>query len=147
MPPRIPAVDLDRALDHLARHDSRLRDLVRRCPAPVLGGRGSAFSFLARAVVYQQLSGRVAAVIFRRLRRLFRRGRLTPAAMIAVPSGELRAAGLSERKASCLKDLAASFANGTVRPRQLPFLDDDAVSRQLMRVRGIGQWTADAKLQ
>jgi DNA-3-methyladenine glycosylase II len=55
----------------------------------------------------------------------------------------LRSAGLSQRKAEYLKDLAQRFLSGEVDPSRWPGLDDEAVIEELIRVRGIGRWTAE----
>lgn len=121
-----------------------MRALIRRCSRPRFERQGSAFFLLTKTIVYQQLSGHVAAVIFQRLlARCDGARRLTPAAVLAVPSTDLRAAGLSERKASYVRGLAAAFADGTIRPHRLAYLADDEIRELLGQVRGVGRWTAD----
>ena len=55
----------------------------------------------------------------------------------------LRRAGLSERKAEYLRDLARHFATGALDPREWPALDDEALIERLVDVKGIGRWTAE----
>src|SRR5690606_4466379 len=76
----------------------------------------STFEALAKAIVYQQLTGKAAATIYRRLAGAFpgRRG-LDASAIAAADDGDLRAVGLSRSKAASLRDLATRAA-----ARQLP---------------------------
>lgn len=101
------------------------------------------FGALVRAIVHQQLAGSAAAAIHGRFRALVD-GPLTPEAVLALPEPALRAAGLSATKAASVRDLAAKVAEGAV------VLDgrasDDEIVERLVRVRGIGRWTAEMYL-
>ena len=102
---------------------------------------GGAFASLARSILYQQLATGAAAAIHGRFAALYG-GRPTPAAVLATPDADLRAAGLSAAKATSVKDLAAKVADGTVGLHGLSRLDDDEIVERLCVVRGIGPWTA-----
>ena len=101
------------------------------------------FGALVRAIVYQQLAGKAAEAIHRRVRGLVD-GPLTPEAVLALDEAALRGAGLSANKMLSVRDLAAKVADGTVlldaALRRLP--DDELIDR-LVTVRGIGRWTAE----
>ena len=102
---------------------------------------GGAFAALARSILYQQLATGAAAAIHARFAALYG-GRPTPAAVLATPDADLRAAGLSAAKATSVKDLAAKVLDGTVELHGLSRLDDDEIVERLGAVRGIGPWTA-----
>lgn len=128
----------------LAKRDPVLKRLIAEAgpcslskPTP-----GSVFVTLARAIVFQQLAGRAAAVIHARFVEAIG-GRVTPAAVLATPFDTLRAAGLSTAKANALIDLAVAHGDGRVKPRKLPTLADDEIVAELVSVRGIGRWTAE----
>ena len=55
----------------------------------------------------------------------------------------LRTFGLSSRKSEYLRDLALHFVRGTIHAHRWPAMDDEAVIAELVRVRGIGRWTAE----
>jgi DNA-3-methyladenine glycosylase II len=98
-----------------------------------------AFQSLARSIVYQQLSGRVAAVIFGRL--IAACGEpLQPKTVLQLTDGEMRAIGLSKQKTAYIRDLAAKARS--IRFGQLQDLPDEAVVERLTAVKGIGVWTA-----
>ena len=107
----------------------------------------SLFPPLARAIIYQQLSGRAAGTIHQRFRRLFPHSRPTAAATLRLDNRQLRKAGLSDNKTRALYDLAAR-----VRARRLPAarrlheFDDSELVARLTEVRGIGYWTVQMLL-
>jgi len=104
--------------------------------------RTTHFEALARSILFQQLAGRAAAAIHARFLELFE-GPPTPEAVLALPDGRLRSAGLSGSKAAAVRDLAVRIADGTVEAGRLHRLDDEEVIRELVQVRGIGRWTAE----
>ena len=66
------------------------------------------FDALAESIAYQQLSGKAAATIWKRVRAIFpKRKFLDPKLVLETPDEKLRAAGLSRSKVAALKDLAA----------------------------------------
>jgi DNA-3-methyladenine glycosylase II len=103
------------------------------------------FQALARAIVYQQLAGNAAATIHGRVVEALG-GKVTPAALLAAPEGDLRSAGLSRNKLAAVRDLAERAADGRLALDRLGELDDDGVMEQLVQVRGIGPWTAQMYL-
>jgi 3-methyladenine DNA glycosylase/8-oxoguanine DNA glycosylase len=106
-------------------------------------GRGDLFGALLRSIIYQQLHGKAAAAIHKRvLALLLPHGGETPAALAQVPDPALRGAGLSANKVLAVRDLARKCLDGTVPTRRdaLRLSDDELVAR-LTAVRGIGPWT------
>jgi DNA-3-methyladenine glycosylase II len=101
------------------------------------------FNALARAIAYQQLAGRAAAAIHGRFLALFGTELPSPAAVLATPSEELRACGLSGAKVAAILDLALKFTDGTIPLDRLATLPDDEVVARLSEVRGVGRWTAE----
>jgi DNA-3-methyladenine glycosylase II len=100
-----------------------------------------AFQGLAEAIVYQQLHGKAAATIFKRLTDLAGKP-LTPESILKLSREQLRSVGLSQQKLSYMRDLAAKAQAGELNFRRLPDLPDDEVIKQLTQVKGIGVWTA-----
>lgn len=108
----------------------------------------SPFESLARAITHQQLNGIAAERILGRFVALCGNGAFpVPAAVIARPDHELRAAGLSFAKIASLKDLAAKAENGIVpHGAALATLGDAEIIERLTQVRGIGRWTVEMLL-
>lgn len=100
------------------------------------------FAALVRSIMYQQLAGAAAATIHGRFLNLFADG-LSPAAVLALPEGAMRSAGLSGSKAAAVADLALKVGDGTVPLDDVDSLSDDDLVARLGQVRGIGRWTAE----
>jgi len=100
------------------------------------------FAALVRSIMYQQLAGAAASTIHGRFLKLFSDG-LSPTAVLALPEGAMRSAGLSGSKAAAVADLALKVTDGTVPLHDVDSLTDDDLVARLIQVRGIGRWTAE----
>ncbi|MGE0191304.1 MAG: DNA-3-methyladenine glycosylase [Planctomycetota bacterium] len=129
----------------LARRDDRFHRLVRLGGPPLSTRRPSTFATIARAIVYQQLSGRAASTIWGRLEAKLGGG-VDAARVARTRTPTLRAAGLSAAKAAALQDLAARVASGSLKPGGLARRSDGDVIDALTAVRGIGPWSAQMHL-
>src|SRR3569833_252740 len=140
--------DSAEALAHLRASDAKLGALIDKAgefrlrldPAP------SPFESLIESILYQQLHGKAAATIHRRVREIYG-GDPAPQALLDTPEDRLRAAGVSGNKIKALRDLAARTLDGTVPTHRaiLKMSDADIVER-LTEVRGIGPWTVEMLL-
>jgi len=99
------------------------------------------FAELCRMICYQQLAGRAAAAIHGRFEALFD-GPPTPAAVLKLPVEQMRGAGLSAAKTASIRDLAEKTDAGLVKLDRVARLPDEELVRELVLVRGIGEWTA-----
>ena len=100
------------------------------------------FESLCGDIIGQQLSGRVADVIFERFKKKVG-GKVTPDNVLKTKDQELRNCGMSWGKASFIKDLAEKTKNGKLQTKKLPTLSDEEVIKELVAVKGIGRWTAE----
>ena len=117
--------------------------LIKRVgPMQLRDALDDSFGALVRSIMYQQLAGAAATAIHGRFLKLFQDG-LTPAAVLALPDGAMRGAGLSTSKAAAVFDLATKVADGTVPLGDVDGLSDDELVARLTTVRGIGRWTAE----
>ncbi|MEM7152875.1 MAG: DNA-3-methyladenine glycosylase [Myxococcota bacterium] len=121
---------------------ARVIDEVGRCRMRV-GEADSHLESLARAIVYQQLSGKAAATIYGRFRALYS-GDLFPSAqqIRRTHYTKLRKAGLSRQKQAALRDLCRHVVEGRLPLDDVEELDDEALIERLTAVRGIGRWSA-----
>ena len=135
---------------HLRRTDPRMAALIAQSRryniAPATSVRP--FDALAESIAYQQLNGKAAASIWKRVRALYpQRKWLVPEQLLATPYETLRAAGLSRAKDAAIKDLAVKTIDGTVPSgRVLLRMSDDEIIAHLTQVRGIGRWTVEMLL-
>jgi len=135
---------LRKAAARLRRNDPVLAVIIRdvgpcRLRVEV---RGGAFAALAESIVYQQITGKAAASIYGRLRRLVRRRHPRPQDILAATAKALRKVGLSRQKVAYLRDLSERVRDG-LKLRSIARLEDEAVIEALIEVKGIGRWTAE----
>jgi DNA-3-methyladenine glycosylase II len=129
----------------LARRDPVIARLVEDAGLPSIPRpTESHFAALVRSVTHQQLAGAAAQAIHGRLVHTLG-DEVTPERLLATPTEELRAAGLSGNKVLSLQDLATKVLDGTVvlEPRRLARESDEEVVARLTAVRGIGKWSAE----
>jgi DNA-3-methyladenine glycosylase II len=103
-------------------------------------GHHDPFTTLARSIVGQQVTAKVADVAWKKLLALS--PKCTPAQIIKAGPEQLAACGLSKRKTEYILDLADHFKNKRV-TAQWDQMDDEAVIAELTQIRGIGRWTAE----
>jgi DNA-3-methyladenine glycosylase II len=129
------------AVRHLKQSDPVLCAIIDHVGPFRMNYDEPAFASLAEAIVYQQLHGKAAATIFKRLTDLTGLP-LKPEGILKLSEAQMRSAGLSKQKLSYLRDLAAKAKSGEVDFARLPDLPDDEVIEQLTKIKGIGVWTA-----
>jgi len=133
------------SIRHLKRVDPVLAAVIELVGPCRLEPRreGTHFDALARAIVYQQLSGKAAATIHGRVLALYGGRAPAPAELLATSDEQLRSAGLSRQKLSYLKDLAEKVHHGIVPldDEEIEQLSDDEIIEKLIQVKGIGRWT------
>jgi DNA-3-methyladenine glycosylase II len=130
------------AVIHLKAADPVLCAIIERVGEFRLEFRDPDFSTLVRSIVYQQLSGRAAATILKRLMEALPGGLPTPEAILALTAEQMRALGLSGQKTSYIRDLAERTRAGELDFARFPEMTDADVIEHLTRVKGVGVWTA-----
>lgn len=131
-----------KAISHLRQADPVIGGIIARVGAYRIQFREPGFETLVKSIVYQQLSGRVAQVIFNRLTAAVPGGLLTPEGVLSLRPARMRALGLSKQKTAYIRDLARLTRDGVVNFEELPRLSDDEVIERLTQVKGVGVWTA-----
>ncbi|MDR6852131.1 DNA-3-methyladenine glycosylase II [Sphingomonas sp. BE123] len=140
----LTAEQLRESLDAIAAREPLMAAAVARVGYPEPRIRAPGYETLLRTIVGQQVSVAAAASIWAKLAAGI--GDLTrPDIVAAAPDDALRAAGLSRQKASYAKSLAEEVASGRLDLAALPADDEDAIA-QLVRVKGIGRWSAEIYL-
>jgi DNA-3-methyladenine glycosylase II len=129
------------ALKHLKK-DPVMGKIIQRTGPFVMQYREPTFETLVRSIVYQQLSGKVAGVIFARLHAAAGEETLTPAGVMKLRPERMRKLGLSAQKTHYIRELAKHTRKGTVVFETLAELEDSLVIEHLTKVKGIGVWTA-----
>jgi len=144
------AFDAQVAVSHLRDADPALGALMERCGpyVPSTTAAPDVFHSLIRAIVYQQLSGKAAGTIHRRLLEALGGGDTPGAERIAAANdATLRSAGLSQNKMLSLQALAAAQRAGEL-PDETRMSDytDAQLIESYSGIRGIGRWTVEMLL-
>ena len=135
---------MQKALTHLRKGDPVLSAILDSVGAYRIEYRDPDFDTLVRSIVYQQLSGRVARVIFERLQSAacVNGERLNPERILRLRPAKMRRLGVSPQKTEYIRDLARRTFKGQIDFSTLASLADEEVIEALTQVKGIGVWTA-----
>jgi DNA-3-methyladenine glycosylase II len=135
-----------KVLNHFRKTDKilfsatkRIKSLKRLKPSK----HEDLFAALCRAIIYQQLSGKVGNVIYARFLKLFPNGKIEPKRILKLPAQKIRNVGTSWGKVDFMKDLAKKVVSRETVLENLHKLDDESVIQELTKVKGIGRWTAE----
>ena len=132
------------AMRHLSHTDKRMEKLIDKFGPPNFNLMNNYYESLVRSIVYQQLSGKAASIIYERFLDLFVFDIYPePKNVLAVSIETLRSSGLSYQKANYIRDLSEKWQDGTVNLSDIDSMTDEEISSELIKVKGIGQWTAD----
>lgn len=134
---------------HLRKVDPVLRRIIKVAgPYRALPDKPApAWDSLVTAIIHQQLSVKAGQTIARRVRELAPgSGFPTTAQVLKMKHDDLRSAGLSKQKVSYVQDLAAKVNSGELNLKRLRKLADEEVIAELIKVRGIGRWSAQMHL-
>ncbi|HIB74118.1 MAG TPA: DNA-3-methyladenine glycosylase 2 family protein [Candidatus Marinimicrobia bacterium] len=135
-------MNIDKGLKHLKKVDEKMGRLIVEFEKPEFKKDSNYFEALVRAIVYQQLSGKAAATIYKRFKNLFPQNKhFTPIMVKERSHEELRSAGLSNQKASYIHNIANAFYTGAV-PKDIDTIGDNEVIECLTTIKGVGPWTA-----
>lgn len=130
------------AILHLKRSDPVLAAIIERVGEYRIEFRDPGFQTLVRSIVCQQLSGKAAYTILKRLLAAVPGGHLTPDAILVLTGNEMRALGLSGQKTAYIRDLAERTRSGELNFAAFLEMADEDVIEHLTRVKGVGVWTA-----
>ena len=124
--------------------EPRFAGVLHRHGEPPSRKRRGGFETVLKIIVQQQVSIASAEAIWRRLR--LGLGTVNPAAVLARDDDALRAFGLSRQKAAYARGLAEAVASGSLNFRKIRGMADEAVIEDLIRIKGVGRWTAEIYL-
>jgi DNA-3-methyladenine glycosylase II len=130
-----------KAILHLKKSDPILRAIIERVGPYKIEYGEPTFHSLAESILYQQLNGKAAVVIFNRF--IEQTGDpVTPEGILKLSDAQMRAVGLSKQKTAYLRDLAQKTKDGLLNFERLGGMSNEEVIEHLTQVKGIGVWTA-----
>lgn len=100
------------------------------------------YESLLNSIVSQQLSTKVAEIIWKRFLDLFADLYPSPKAVLELPIEKLRAVGLSMSKANYLRNVAVFAQENDLSFEVISQLDDHELINHLVSIKGVGKWTA-----
>ena len=130
----------------LKKTDKKLTTVIKRVGKLSYRSRRTGFEALARTIIGQQLSGKVAETIFQRVRNLTPNHRVALKELKQVDDAALRSAGLSAAKTRAIRDLIDKIETGQLKIRSFQYKSDEEIVADITQVKGLGPWSAQMYL-
>lgn len=128
------------AIKTLSQQDKILAGLMTAYPDENLINYHNPFYTLTRAIIGQQISVKAADAVWFRLESLLIS--IVPKEFLKLSEEDLRKCGLSRQKIDYITHIAQAFETGKLNPQEWSTMEDEAILKQLMAIRGVGIWTA-----
>jgi len=127
---------------HLSK-DKKLHRIIPLQEKYILQKRNNVHLHICASIISQQLSTKVATVIYARFLALFRKKSPTPKDIIAIPFDELRSIGLSNAKTNYVLNVCTFFIENKLTDARLHKMEDEELINYLTQIKGVGRWTAE----
>lgn len=135
---------LKRAAKELAKNDSRLARVFEAYGPPPLWDREPGFATLLNIILEQQVSLASAKACFDKL--YAHLSAVTPAALLSLNDTELKRIGFSRQKTAYARHLSEALLDNRLDLNSLASLPDAEVKAELIKLKGVGEWTSDIYL-
>jgi DNA-3-methyladenine glycosylase II len=140
----LSAEQIAQGLDHIAGLSPAMATALERVGYPEPRIRATGYRTLLRTIVGQQVSVAAAASVWTKLEALLGED-LPPDDLLAASFDDLRSCGLSRQKQGYARSLCELVVSGELSLEHLPADDEEAIA-QLVRIKGIGRWSAEIYL-
>jgi DNA-3-methyladenine glycosylase II len=132
-------------MPHIAHlnKDKKLAKVIALQQKYELQKRNQVHLHLCSSIMSQQLSTKVAAVIYDRFLALFKKKNPAPKDIVAVPFDELRAIGLSNAKTQYVLNVCNFFIDNKLTDARLHKMDNEELIEFLVQIKGVGRWTVE----
>jgi len=127
---------------HLAK-DKKLKKVIELQEPYVLQKRKDVYLHLCGSIMSQQLSTKVAAVIYGRFLNLYKNKKPAPRQIVDTPVETLRGIGLSYAKANYIQNVCHFFIAEKITDAKLDKLSNEELVKYLSQIKGVGQWTVE----
>lgn len=133
--------------DHFRKKDTKLATILEEIDFEEwfeneLPDSNLIFKSLCRTIVGQQLAGKAARAIYTRFETLLN-GEMIPENVLSLEPEKIRGAGLSWAKVRSVTDLSQKVKNREIHLEKLYEMENEEVIEELVKVKGIGRWTAE----
>ena len=132
---------LDKSIKYLAK-DKKIKILINKYPIPKFSPNDNYFEALSKSIIYQQLNVKVAKIIYTRFLSLFKNKIPTPNQYLNMKHSDLKDIGLSKQKINYINNISIFFKE-KYNKHQFKTDSEQEIRKQLIAIKGIGQWTID----
>jgi DNA-3-methyladenine glycosylase II len=132
-------------ISHLSK-DKKFKKLVATATPYTLKQRKKIYIYLCASIMSQQLSTKVADVIYKRFIDLYGKKEPTPQQIVDMPFDTLRAIGLSNAKTNYVKNVAQFEIEFGMDHKKLDKMENEEVIAYLTQIKGVGRWTVEMLL-
>lgn len=133
------------AIAHL-QQEATIRSILTQIEMPDFSPSGRIYYDLLESIVSQQLSVKVADVIFKRFLSLFPDNYPHPELVVAIEMDKLRSVGLSGQKAGYLQNVAQFALDNDLEQVDWAAMSDEEVILFLTQIKGVGKWSVQMLL-
>ena len=134
----------EKEINYLSQQDEKMDVLIEKAGHIYRDGESDLYASLTDSIVGQQISTAAHNTIRNRINEKF--GILTPEKVMSIPDEELKSVGISYRKAGYIKDFSSKVLKGEIDIDSLYTMSDEYVIKELTKIKGVGQWTAEMML-
>ena len=127
---------------HLAK-DKKLKKILELQEPFVLQPRKKVYLHLCSSIISQQLSTKVAKVIYGRFLNLFGKKEPTAKQILEIPVEKLRSIGFSNAKSSYVHNVCKFFVENDITDARLHKMSNEEVIELLTQIKGVGKWTVE----
>ena len=131
----------EKAKKDLKKKDKRLGRIIENYPKDFLFSKSDPFYTISRSIVGQQISVIAAQAVWNKLEKKI--GKITANKINNLHYMTLKSCGLSRQKITYLKSLSNAFVNKDIDTKKWSYLSDEEIINNLIKVKGIGRWTAE----
>jgi len=133
---------VSKGINFIKKRDKVLATIIVKVGEFNLAPRKDHFSGLVRIIIGQQLSYKAARSIFRKFENNLCQN-ITPEKIVSTPLEVFYSSGLSRNKTSCIRELSSKIIEGELSLQAIEGKPTESVINTLVKVKGIGKWTAN----
>jgi DNA-3-methyladenine glycosylase II len=135
---------MQKAIDHLSKKDKIFKQIIEQYGIPEIPKRRQGFETLALLILEQQVSIDSAKATYNKLKNKVQE--FQPKWLLDLPDEDFRTCGVSRQKTKYIKCLAEAILEKTIDLESLPSKSAEIVREELIKIKGIGNWTIDVYL-
>ncbi|SDG91747.1 DNA-3-methyladenine glycosylase II [Flavobacterium omnivorum] len=135
---------MQEAIDYLSEKDSIFKAIIEQYGMPTIPKRPQGFETLVLLILEQQVSIDSAKATFLKIKTTLKT--VAPEILLHISDEEFRSLGVSRQKTSYIKALATAILNKELDLESLPNKTTQRVRDELIKIKGIGNWTIDIYL-